>query len=268
LRVVPNKYPALDSRPFAGVAVEPHHEIPGRGFHEVVIDTPDHDRPLSSFSLGQLGDSLSVYRSRLETLGKRQEVKSFALFRNDGREAGASQEHPHAQVLALPLVPPRLQHEIDVANRFLLERGCCLTCGMAESDGRDGRRVVASDGHFLAVTSFAARFPYETWVVPTRHSHDFRDCSPDEIRSLAAMLKRLLGALESAVGRVPYNLILQTAPVEMSAAAARAFHWRLELLPRLSAPSGFELGSGVFIVSVTPEDAASRLRSAIEAGSA
>jgi UDPglucose--hexose-1-phosphate uridylyltransferase len=242
------------------VAVEPHHEIPGRGFHEVVIDTPDHDRPLSAYSLDQLEDSLSVYRSRLEALGKHWEVKSFALFRNDGREAGASQEHPHAQILALPMVPPRLQHEIDAANRFLVERGCCLTCGMIESERRDGRRVVASDNHFLAVTSFAPRFPYETWVVPASHSHDFRECSQDGIRSLAAMLKRLLLALESAVGRVPYNLVLQTAPAEMSAAAARAFHWRFELLPRLSAPSGFELGSGVFIVSVTPEDAASRLR--------
>ena len=270
VRVVPNKYPALVQEMLSPtvIATGPHEALPAMGFHEVVIDVPEHDSRLTRFSLRQLETALAVYRSRLLALSTNPTIRSMALFRNDGRAAGASQDHPHSQILALPVVPTRLQHELDSAEAYFRTHHRCVTCNMLQQDLLDTRRLVAQNTHFAAVTSFTPRFPYETWVVPISHAHDFRECDTDQIRSLAAMLKRVMAALEATLGTFPFNLVLHTAPIGDSRATRLAFHWRLEILPRLTIPSGFELGHGVFIVSVPPEDAADRLRSSVlpEAG--
>lgn len=265
VRVVPNKYPAVAQHladPML-TASAPHEALAAVGFHEVVIDAPEHDRQLSQFTLPHVETALEVYRSRLRALSAHPAVRSIALFRNVGRSAGASQEHPHVQILALPIVPARLQHELDAAERYVATHARCITCDLLRLDLLDARHLVARNSDFVAVTSFSPRFPYETWIVPESHSHDFRTCSDSQMRSLAAILKQVLTALEVNRGRFPFNLVLHTSPVRPSPGLERAFHWRMEILPRLTVPSGFELGHGVFIVTVPPEDAASRLRAAI-----
>ena len=264
VRVVPNKYPALRPHtPEEPSACNLYDEQSAVGFHEVVIDTPAHDRRLVTFSLAQLETALTVCRSRLQILSADSNVRSIALFRNDGRAAGASVEHPHSQILALPIVPEYLQAELDSAQRYLRKRRRCWTCQLLERSRQEDGPVIATNSEFTALASLTARFPYETWIVPNAHAHDFRDCSDVQIRNLSKMLLRVLAALEATVGPYPFNLALQMAPIRASDLVSDAIHWRLELLPRLTIPSGLELGFGVFIVSVRPEDAARQLRAAL-----
>jgi UDPglucose--hexose-1-phosphate uridylyltransferase len=215
------------------------------------------------FDAGELATVLAVYRSRLQAASRHRQVKSVALFRNEGKAAGASQEHSHAQLVALPIVPGRLASEIAGATKYFRRSHRCATCDSVEQESSDGRRLVTENGDFVAMTSFAPRFPYETWIVPKRHQHDFRRVGPCQIRSLGSLMAVVLGALQSVVKPFPFNLILQTAPVLTPDPVRRAFHWRLEIVPRLTTASGFELGSGVFIVATSPEDAARRVRSAL-----
>jgi UDPglucose--hexose-1-phosphate uridylyltransferase len=245
VRVVPNKYPAVSG-----------------GRHEVVIESPVHGLQIESMPVRELEAVLTVYRERVRTLRRRSDVQSVALFRNEGSAAGASQEHPHAQIIALPIVPGRLRTELTAANRYFQQRGQCLTCDALVADATGlTQRLVARNSDFTALTSFAPRFPYETWIVPNTHAHDYRDITGRHLRSLASILRHVLAALRSALDRFPYNLILITAPA-VEGPIDRAFHWRLEILPRLTVPSGFEMGSDVFIVEVAPEEAAEKLRAA------
>ena len=266
VRVVPNKYPALRARmPVPIEARSPFEAVPAVGFHEVVVDTPTHDLRMAEFSVELLETVLTVYQARVQALASFPGVKSIALFRNDGRAAGASQTHPHSQILALPMVPTSLLGELEAVERHFRTKGCCVTCEMLEYERESAQRLIAQNLHFAAVTSYAARYAYETWIVPRAHNHDFRLCDPGQMRSLAGILRQTLRALESVVGSFPFNLVLQTVPVDQSLAAAEGFHWRLEILPRPTVPSGLELGCNVFIVSVSPEEAACRLRSAAAA---
>jgi UDPglucose--hexose-1-phosphate uridylyltransferase len=237
--------------------------VPATGAHEVVIDTPDHDLRMSEFPVSHLETVLEVYQERVKTLSQLPGVKCITLFRNDGSAAGASQTHPHSQILALPVVPAALSEEIERAERHLRTTSSCLTC-QAIVAAREEHRVVLENAAFVAMTAYAARYSYETWIVPRAHGHDFRRC--EDLGPLAEALSQVLRGLEAVEGSLPFNLILQTAPVE--SAAAGAFHWRLEVLPRATVPSGLELGSGMFIVSVSPECAAAGLRDAIALASA
>jgi UDPglucose--hexose-1-phosphate uridylyltransferase len=139
---------------------------------------------------------------------------------------------------------------------------------MLERERLDGRLFLTENADFAAMTSFACRFPYETWILPRIHAHSFARASAGAIGNLAIILKQVLGAMESALGVFPFNLILQTAPVRQDVSTADAFHWRLEIVPRLTIPSGLELGSDMFIVSLSPEDAAAKLRSQPDAPTA
>lgn len=262
VRVVPNKFPALtrEAETVDGLG-NPFLQISAQGLHEVIVDSPEHVCPLHRFSDSQLETVLGVYRSRLEMLAREPWVRSVAIFRNEGPGAGASQEHPHSQLLALPIVPARLRAELAGAVRHLRRHGECLTCRMAALELQRGERVILQNADFVAVAGFAPRFPYETWILPRSHQHDYAAVSPGQIRSLATMLKQVLRALETAAGPLAFNLVMQTAPTGLSGRHEPAFHWRFEILPRLTVPSGLEIGCGVSIVALSPEAAARRLRS-------
>jgi UDPglucose--hexose-1-phosphate uridylyltransferase len=261
VRVVPNRYPALRSAaPPAPFATDPYEHVAAVGFHEVIVETPVHDRRLACWSLEECETILGVYLARVKSLSAEPGVRSIALFRNEGRAAGASQDHPHAQILAMPVVPERLTREVIAVQQHFQTRGRCLTCEILALEEQEAQYLVSDNEDFCAITSYAPRFPCETWILPKRHTHDFSSLEARQIRNLARILKQVFGGLESILGPFPFNLVLQSAPVGADHGVARAFHWRFEILPRLSAASGFELGSDVFIVSTSPEAAAAKLR--------
>lgn len=257
VRVVPNMYPALQSgiEP-GGDASGPFEERrPAGGAHEVVIDSPRHDADLDSMPPADAVLALAEIRKRVAALRDRHAY--VQVFKNRGREAGASLRHPHTQIAALPLIPPRVAEEAARFEDWRIERGGCRLCRLAEEEMAAGTRLIRRDGSFAALSPFASAFPLETRIVPLRHAGSFADMSERETSDLASCLSAVLAALRRAADDPAYNLVLVQGP-----SSGAFFHWHLDLLPVIVRTAGFEWGTGVHINPIPPEEAAERLRRA------
>ncbi|HLT58317.1 MAG TPA: DUF4921 family protein [Limnochordales bacterium] len=233
---------------------------PAVGVHEVIIDTPHHSRHLADMDVDELAAVLGVYRARYRAALEQPAVRCVALFRNHGQDAGTSQAHPHAQLIAVPLVPTAVRRRWERAARYARSTGRCLYCDLLAAERQHGDRLVLDTNAFVALAAFAPRFPYETWIMPTRHQADFPSASDGELQALAQNLRTVLRAFRDAVGDPPHNLVFYGAPGHRS-----AFHWHLQVLPRTARPAGFEMGTEMAIVAVPPEQAAAELRAAVRA---
>lgn len=266
LRVVPNKYPALlrtggsgDGEVEAG-HVGPGERIDGVGIHEVIIETPHHDRPLSAMSDREVELVLWAYRERMLAARQDATVRFVLIFKNHGAAAGATLEHPHSQLLALPLVPDPVRDEIARSTAHHRSTGRCLACDVIQDEVRGASRIVHVDGDVIACAPYAARFPYETWLLPRTHGARFEAASPATCTSLARVLRRVLATMRTVLGNPAFNLVVHTAPFED--ALDPVCHWRIEVLPKLTRTAGFEWGTGCFINPTPPERAAAVLRGA------
>jgi UDPglucose--hexose-1-phosphate uridylyltransferase len=233
VRVVPNKYPALE------------------GGHEVIVHAPDHAAELEDLGDGALAEVLAMWQRRIAAhLGSG--AAAVTLIGNLGAGSGASLEHPHEQVFATPLVPPVLLDELLEAERYRNRFGTCAVCDQIETAG--SRSVLG--GPFPAWVPAASRFNGELWLAPVEHQPDFRAADPE---LLAPALRRVLTVVKTSIGSVPLNFWLHTAPADLR----NPFHWHLEFAPRASTLAGFELGSGIHVVTKAPEDAAAEYRTAL-----
>jgi UDPglucose--hexose-1-phosphate uridylyltransferase len=268
VRVVPNKFPALQiegtlDRRGEGL----YDKMNGVGAHEVVIETPEHDRELADQSVEQIEQILNAYRERAMDLHRDKRLRYVLIFKNHGAGAGATLEHPHTQLIATPIVPKILQEELDGARRYFELKERCVFCDIVQQETaeNDGRRVVSMTERFVVVEPFAPRFPFETWILPRQHDSSFPVLSDiGELKDLAATLKDTLQRLNRALDRPPFNFVIHTAPV--SDGEVEYYHWHLEITPTLTRVAGFEIGSGFHINPTPPEDAAQYLREiAVEA---
>jgi len=261
VRVVPNKYPAVGpGRPIHKPKTGLFEARSGGGTHEVIIDAPEHGREWPGLSLERVGEILRVHRDRVALAEKRAGVRFVQLFKNKGREAGASLSHSHTQIIALPVVPVDVLGESLRVEREFRRTGRCPACRVIEAERAAGERWIAGNADFAAIAPFASRFPYETRVFPFRHFSSFAETTEDEIRSLASLSRSILVRLKKAMDDPPYNLILRWWPHGPGAVSAKAGHWSLEIRPVLTHIAGFELGTGMYINPVFPEDAAKALR--------
>ncbi|MBI2205656.1 MAG: galactose-1-phosphate uridylyltransferase [Candidatus Rokubacteria bacterium] len=258
-RVVANKFPALRIEG----DLEPEGEgmfdrMNGVGAHEVVIETPDHAATLATMPLDHVADVLGAYRERLRDLKKDPRFEYVLVFKNHGEAAGASLEHPHSQLIATPITPIMVVEELEGSARYWERHERCVWCDIVRQERRARGRVILEANGFIALAPFAPRFPFETWILPTRHRSAFEESEIDELRGLAAMLQEFLGRLNGILHEPPFNFMLHTAPLRDS--PQEHFHWHLEVIPKLTRVAGFEWGSGFFINSVPPEAAAAALR--------
>ncbi len=257
IRVVPNLYPALDpSLPPEGAGGR-RRELPAHGHHEVIIHSPHHNLTLSRMDPGSALRLMRAYCLRYRELARLPGVKQVLIILNQGREAGASLEHPHTQVFALPLVPSAVRRELARWRRAA-SRGCPLCAAVEEA--REEGRMVLENRTFAALAPYAPRQPYETWFAPLRHVEDFSRCDEAELLGMAEALRAVLRAMEEVLDDPPYNLWLHAAPCD--GADHGHYHWHLELVPRLTVTAGFEMASGLYIDPLPPEEAARRLREA------
>ncbi|MDC0935711.1 DUF4921 family protein [Pirellulales bacterium] len=243
VRVVPNKYPAI---------------VPPCGSHEVVIESPRHATDWPELSVDELTRIVLSYRDRMQRHLEEAETAYVSVFKNSGPEAGASLPHVHSQILRLPEVPAAVQLELDAAGRHWQASRTCLFCDLAEAELRDGARTVLETDTICGWTTYAGRQAYEMWFLPRGHESRFERLDTATARDLADALHRVLTAMARLMPRLSYNLALHTAPREKQ--WDQAFHWHWELIPRVSRLAGLELGSGMFINTLAPEDAAERLR--------
>lgn len=259
-RVVPNKYPAVTSeKEQAFERAGTGGTLPGCGFHEVIVETPNHDADLAGLSERRLAAVIATYRDRYAKLLMRPRIESVMIFRNHGRAGGASLQHPHSQLVATPVVPPYLAEMAAWAEARRREHGHCVTCEAISHELDDGQRVVEATDRFAALVPFAAACPFELWILPRRHQASFADLADGDIPDFAALLGRCLRRIERALDNPAYTYAIQSAPAEH--ANAPYFHWRLRLLPNVVTPGGFEIGGGLPINPASPEADAETLRS-------
>jgi UDPglucose--hexose-1-phosphate uridylyltransferase len=259
LRVVPNKFPALRIEG----ELEPTGEglydrMNGVGAHEVVIETPDHRATLATLPVDAVADVLLAYRERVVDLKKDPRFEYVLVFKNHGAAAGASLEHSHSQLIATPIIPIMVSEELKGAGEYYGMKERCVWCDVVRQERRNRRRVIMEAHGFVALAPFAPRFPFETWILPTRHRSAFEETGVDELRGLAEVLGEFLRRLDRVLQRPPFNFMLHTAPLRDG--PLDHFHWHLEIIPKLTNVAGYEWGSGFFINPTPPEDAAAALR--------
>lgn len=259
LRVISNKYPALKiegdlNREGEGM----FDRMNGIGAHEVVIETEDHSKDLVDMELKRIEQVFVAYRSRMQDLKKDFRFKYIIAFKNHGEAAGASLEHAHSQIIATPVVPVRVEVEIEGSRRYYEYKERCIFCDIIRQELNWSNRVVAENDQFLALEPFAPRFPFETWILPRNHTNSYLDITNSQIEYLAQMVKNVLAKLRVALADPPYNYVLHTDALDNK--ARDYFHWHIEVIPKLTKVAGFEWGTGFYINPVAPEDAAQYLR--------
>jgi UDPglucose--hexose-1-phosphate uridylyltransferase len=259
LRVVPNKFPALQIEGELGKAADGIYDrMHGIGAHEVVIESERHDIDLFDLPEKRFGDVLWAYRERLLDLKKDHRFKSVLIFKNHGAAAGASLTHSHSQLIALPVIPKRVMEEMLGCKEYYRFRDRCLFCDIVVQEMDQKVRIVEETGEFLAFSPYAPRFPFETWIVPKRHQCAYEMIEGDQARGLAAVFRRTLRRLNLALENPPFNFIVHSAPFQER--AAEFYHWHIEIMPKLTKVAGFEWGSGFYINPTPPEESAKYLR--------
>ena len=278
VRVVGNKYPALSAPTQSGVDPTsanptihsspashcshlPDNEIsavPGEGLHEVIIESPEHYVRTTELGVTQLTAVLQATKKRVEQIRNIPTVRSVHIFKNVGPTGGATIEHTHSQLVALPIIPPALHRELSVMVTHQQRTERCLLCEMQEIEKNTEKRFVAENSNFTAFCAYAGRQPGETWIVPKKHQADFSAMSLSECRSFAEILDRVLSYLDVALQMPAYNYMFQSAPLEGDSIGH--YHWRLVILPRVTTQAGFEWSSGCFINPVAPERIAEAMR--------
>jgi UDPglucose--hexose-1-phosphate uridylyltransferase len=260
-RVIPNKFPALrvegePNRRGDGI----YDRMNGVGAHEVLIENPDHHLSLAEVPLKRVEDLFWAFRDRVLDLRRDVRLRHILLFKNHGEAAGGVLEHTHSQLIALPVVPRRVQDELDGARKHFDFRERCVYCDILAQEMDDGSRVVVESDHFLVIAPYAPRFPFETWILPKVHNSHAETMSHADLQDLAGVLQGTLRRLDAALERPPYNLVLHSAPVQDAHLAH--YHWHMEIIPKLMFVAGFEWGSGFYINPTPPEEAAKFLREA------
>jgi UDPglucose--hexose-1-phosphate uridylyltransferase len=259
LRVFANKFPALMvegnlDREGEGV----YDKMRGVGAHEVVVETPDHQKTFCNLSESEIEGVLEGYRSRINDLKRDIRMRYVMVFKNHGSIAGATLEHSHSQLIALPIVPKNVSEEMKGALDYFTYKERCVFCDIVRQETRERSRLVYENNEFVVVEPYAPKFPFETWVLPRRHRSAFENTPKHEFASLANALRVALRKLHFALDDPPYNFILHSAPFGENESAH--YHWHLEIMPTLTHVAGFEWGSGFYINPTPPEEAARFLR--------
>lgn len=259
VRVVPNRFPALMiegdlQREANGI----YDRMNGVGAHEVVIETADHTRDLGALTDAEVTEVLFAFKARMVDLRNDLRFRYILLFKNHGEAAGASLEHAHSQLIALPVTPRQVQEEIEGAHRHFEHRERCIFCDIVMQERKERARLVLENEEFVVFTPWAPRSPFETWIVPKRHESNFEAESKERLAYCAQALRSTLKRLGASLGDPAYNFIVHSNPLRDPPSAS--YHWHIEVMPALTHTAGFEWGSGFHINPVPPEEAAEFLR--------
>src|SRR5262247_3923453 len=222
------------------------------GIHEVLGFSPDHRAGWADLDDAQAAVTMAAIRDRMEDHARRPSIRYTQVIVNPGREAGASLEHPHGQLLGIPFVPGEIAEEEAGFRRF---EGSCLLCTTLEAEEAAGHRLVYADDRVVVVCPFWSGTPYEMLVLPRQHAVQVIDAAPADVAAVGRAIRTALARLRGSLGGVAYNLVFHTAPHRH----AGPFHWHVHVLPRVTSVAGFEQGTGVMIDIVAPEIAAKHL---------
>jgi len=260
VRVVPNKFPALqiegelDRR---GLGI--YDMSNGIGAHEVLIETPYHHKDIPDLLNEEIEKVVSMFCRRSNDLERDKRFKYLMFFRNYGSAAGASLEHPHTQIVALPMIPKNVMEELKGAEDYFEYRERCMFCDMIRQETQEKERIILENKYFMAFCPFVSRFPFETWIIPKKHNAHFCKISAEELPAFAAILKDTIARIKKVFVNLSYNFIIHTSPINGDT-GTESYHWHLEFMPKLTRVAGFEWGTGFYLVPTPPELAAQYLK--------
>jgi len=242
----------------------------GIGAHEIIIETPEHIADTSSLPVDQVERVLNTQISRVKDLSNDTRFKYALIFKNYGSAAGGSKiNHARSQIIASPVNPKRVKEELVGARKYFEYKERCIFCDLIKQELKDGARIVAEVDGFVILSPFAARFPFELWVLPKKHGCDFYKLEKEDVSKLAAALKTALCKISKALNDPPYNYVIHTAPFRREDKSGYwktiddDYHWHIEIMPRLTQVAGFEWGTGFYINPTPPEDAAKFLKETV-----
>lgn len=260
VRVVPNLYPAFSGdQPMVVDHRGPiFTEAPASGIHEVLVLSPEHSAGWADLSGGQASLVMAAIRDRIEEHSNTPGLRYSQAIVNAGREAGASIEHPHGQLLGMPFVPREL---VDEQAGFARFAGGCVMCATIEADEAAGCRIILSEENVTVLCPYWSGIPFEMLVVPRNHQPHLHHCPATDLAAVGKAMITALSELKRSLGDIAYNVVFHSAPYRVSG----TYHWHVHIWPKLTTLAGFELGTGVMLNIVSPEDAASQLRAAVPA---
>ena len=261
LRVVKNQFPFFVS----GAPRLPegrsklYSRLPAEGVQEIVVESPAHDKSLAELPREQVRGVIVAYQERFRAVSDDLKVSLTMLFKNHGAGAGTSLGHPHSQIIGSSVVPAHIRHRMDDAEKYFKQNNECVICRMVEEEKAQGERIIVESPYFNAFVLFAALSPFHIWIVPKRHNANFGDITAAEAEDLSGVLQTVLLKIFRGLGDPAYNFVLQSNPQDRG--TTEAFHWYLSLVVRLGKATGFEMGSGMYINNVVPEESARFLNS-------
>lgn len=259
LRVVPNKFPALIIEGNLDKQAEGLYDrMNGIGAHEVIIDTPGHSTRFVDLPPDEMQLSFAAYQSRIRDLSQDRRFNYVLVFKNYGSAAGASLEHSHTQLIALPVLPRMTDAELAGALSYFRYKDRCIYCDIIRQELQQNIRVVCQNEHFVTLTPFAPRSPFELWILPKEHSSSYIDLPESRLSSLAAIFSESMRRLDGCIPDVSYNFLLHTQPLRSE--ALEHYHWHFEILPALTSIAGFERGTGFYINPMPPEQSCACLK--------
>lgn len=238
----------------------------GIGAHEIIIETPEHIDHMGSLDEAQIAKVMAIYKERILDLEKDKRFKYVVVFKNHKPAAGSSKiKHCRSQLIALPACPKSVKGELNGAKKYFEYKDRCVFCDIISQEMADKKRLILDIDGFVAIAPFAARFPFETWILPKKHSADFTNTEDKSMLGLGKVVKEVLMRLNRLLSDPPYNYIIHTAPyrrpkVGYWSTIDQDYHWHIEIIPRLTRVAGFEWGTGFYINPTPPEESAQFLR--------
>ncbi|MDA8431437.1 MAG: galactose-1-phosphate uridylyltransferase, partial [Nitrospiraceae bacterium] len=235
------------------------------GANEIIVESPEHLVRPEEMGLEQMCKVVATYKARMADLERDPRLRYTLIYKNSGREAGAVFSHPVSYLASTPIIPKRVKEELDGAKQYFAYKERCIFCDILREELRAGSRVILETRHFIAFCPFASKFPFESWILPQQHRCAFQDITAEEIDDLALILSAVIKKLRAAFPGLPFNYYIHSAPNRIPRkdhwhTLGEDFHWHVEIIPRLLRTSGFEWGSGFYILPTSPEDASKYLR--------
>jgi UDPglucose--hexose-1-phosphate uridylyltransferase len=250
-----------ESKPFERSGHGLYEVCHSYGSHEIIVETPDHIANMADLSLRQIKTVFQTYALRMQAHSKNPFIEYILAYKNYGVAAGSRNiGHSRSQIMAVPVLPMRVEDKTIGAEKYFDYHERCLFCDIVSQELKKQERVVIENDHFVVITPFAARFPFETWVLPKAHHCDFAEGIRGLEDSLAAIMQDLLMRLKIGLNDPAYNYMIQTSPVQKPASYKDDYHWHIEVMPRLTRVAGFERGTGFYICPIPPEMTAAFLR--------
>ncbi len=259
LQIIPNKYPAVESRSDESAITSGNFKTQaGVGFHEIVIYR-DHNRYLAQFTKEEIERVLLAFQERYKSLAQEKGIKYISIFHNHGKEAGSTVPHPHSQILVLPIIPPNVSHSIGSSQRYFQKHKKCAYCRMLGQELKENKRVIYENEKIVIAAPFASRAEFEVGIFPKKHSAYFEKIEEGELTCLADALQFAFSQVFKKLKDPAFNFFIHTAPTIKNQDYGH-YHWHVEILPKFDIIGGFELGTGMDIITMAPEKAAEILR--------